>query len=204
MTSGSNSAAGESAAARESSAAGGSRTEAESSAARESSAGGSRTEGEPAAHGSSAAGSRTEGEPAAARQTPAAGGGLRSRARALRARIRAVPGGDTILKIVVATTGAVFVALGLILVPLPGPGWAIVFGGLAIWAIEFAWAQNLLDWVRRQVRAWTAWFRRLPWPLRILLSAVVLAAVAGVAWLWIGERYGFDALSRLWNYLRTH
>ena len=132
------------------------------------------------------------------------GRGVRARAARLRARIRALPGGRTALKVVVAATGALFVAVGLLLVPLPGPGWAIVFGGLAIWAIEFAWAQNLLNWVRRRVRAWTARVRRLPWPARILLGTVILATLVAVAWLWIDQRYGSEALGRLWEYLRTH
>jgi len=43
--------------------------------------------------------------------------------------------------------------LGLALVPLPGPGWLIVFLGLGIMATEFAWAERLLDFGRRTLRA---------------------------------------------------
>jgi uncharacterized protein (TIGR02611 family) len=130
--------------------------------------------------------------------------GLRARFRYLRARVRALPFGGTVLKIVVGVTGGVFVALGLILVPLPGPGWAIVFGGLAIWAIEFVWAQHLLNWVRRQVRAGTAQLMRLPWPLRVLLGVAVVVALLTAGWLWIKHRYGFETISQFWEYLRTH
>ena len=31
---------------------------------------------------------------------------------------------------------------GLALVPLPGPGWAVVFVGLGMLALEFEWAEN--------------------------------------------------------------
>src|SRR5689334_22172868 len=86
---------------------------------------------------------------------------LRERAQLLRSRIRAVPGGRTFLRVTIATLGAAVVALGLVLVPLPGPGWAIVFFGLAIWALEFAWAARLLGWVRRQVRAFARRMSRL-------------------------------------------
>jgi len=34
---------------------------------------------------------------------------------------------------------------GLALVPLPGPGWAIVFIGLGMLALEFKWAENLME-----------------------------------------------------------
>jgi uncharacterized protein (TIGR02611 family) len=39
----------------------------------------------------------------------------------------------------------VVVAVGLALVPLPGPGWAIVFVGLGMLALEFKWAENLME-----------------------------------------------------------
>jgi uncharacterized protein (TIGR02611 family) len=96
------------------------------------------------------------------------------------------------------------VALGLVLVPLPGPGWAIVFGGLAIWAIEFAWAARLLDWVRRQVRAFTQMMKRLHWTLRAAFSLAVVAVLLSIAWLWVKHRYGFDTLTQFWEYITTH
>jgi uncharacterized protein (TIGR02611 family) len=42
---------------------------------------------------------------------------------------------------------------GLALVPLPGPGWAVVFVGLGMLALEFEWAEKLmvrmLNWLHR-------------------------------------------------------
>jgi uncharacterized protein (TIGR02611 family) len=37
------------------------------------------------------------------------------------------------------------------LVPLPGPGWLIVFAGLAILATEYVWAQRLLNYAKTKV-----------------------------------------------------
>jgi uncharacterized protein (TIGR02611 family) len=34
---------------------------------------------------------------------------------------------------------------GLALVPLPGPGWAVVFVGLGMLALEFEWAEKLME-----------------------------------------------------------
>jgi uncharacterized protein (TIGR02611 family) len=34
---------------------------------------------------------------------------------------------------------------GIALIPLPGPGWAIVFVGLGMLALEFKWAENLME-----------------------------------------------------------
>ncbi len=44
------------------------------------------------------------------------------------------------------------VLLGLFLLVLPGPGILTIAGGLAILAIDFAWARNLLDWMKSRFR----------------------------------------------------
>jgi uncharacterized protein (TIGR02611 family) len=106
-----------------------------------------------------------------------------------------------VLRVTIAALGAAVVALGLVLVPLPGPGWAIVFGGLAIWAIEFAWAARLLDWVRRQVRAFARTMGRLHWTVRAGLGLATVAVLTSITWLWIKHRYGFETLSQFWEFL---
>ncbi|ANS63951.1 hypothetical protein SLINC_1727 [Streptomyces lincolnensis] len=47
--------------------------------------------------------------------------------------------------------GLAVVILGIIMLPLPGPGWVVIFGGMAIWATEFVWAQLVLRWTKRKV-----------------------------------------------------
>ena len=47
--------------------------------------------------------------------------------------------------------GFFLIILGIVLMPLPGPGWAIVAGGLALLATEFTWANRLLTEVRRRI-----------------------------------------------------
>jgi uncharacterized protein (TIGR02611 family) len=147
----------------------------------------------------------------AASSASGAGATKRRRWRRTRARVRiarnhvyALPGGRTIFRVAVATLGGLIVALGLVLVPLPGPGWAIVFGGLAIWAIEFAWAARLLDWVRRQVRTFTRMMKRLHWSLRAASGLAAIAALLAIVWLWAKHRYGFETLSQFWEYISTH
>jgi uncharacterized protein (TIGR02611 family) len=41
--------------------------------------------------------------------------------------------------------GFTVVAVGIALIPLPGPGWAIVFAGFAILATEFEFAERVRD-----------------------------------------------------------
>ncbi|MCX5383531.1 TIGR02611 family protein [Streptomyces sp. NBC_00083] len=51
----------------------------------------------------------------------------------------------------VFVVGLAVVAGGVVMLPLPGPGWLVIFGGMAIWATEFVWAQLVLRWTRRKV-----------------------------------------------------
>jgi uncharacterized protein (TIGR02611 family) len=58
------------------------------------------------------------------------------------------------------TVGLVIVAGGVVLLPLPGPGWLIIFTGMAVWATEFVWAQRVMRWTKRKLSEGTAWVKR--------------------------------------------
>ena len=84
-------------------------------------------------------------------------------------------------QILVALTGAGVIAVGVVLLPLPGPGWVIIFAGLGIWASEFGWAARLLLWVRDRFRVWARWIgRRSPF-IRTLLTMLLAVVVVGIA-----------------------
>lgn len=55
-------------------------------------------------------------------------------------------------KTAVAFAGIVVILIGIPLIPLFGPGWLIVFSGLAILAREFEWAGRLRDRIRSRIR----------------------------------------------------
>ena len=61
----------------------------------------------------------------------------------------------------VALLGATVAIVGLILVPLPGPGWLIVFLGIAILGTEFPAAHRLGQWLKRvlakALARWKSW-----------------------------------------------
>ena len=97
--------------------------------------------------------------------------------------IRANPTGRVALKVTVGIVGALVVAVGIALIPLPGPGWAIVILGLAIWAIEFVWARHLLHFTRARVASWSHWVGRRSLALRLLIGAVGLVFISAVVWL---------------------
>ena len=97
-------------------------------------------------------------------------------------RIRANRTGRLALRIGVGTLGTLVVALGIVLIPFPGPGWAIVILGLAIWAIEFTWARSLLEFTKRHVQSWTRWVGRQSIPVRALVGVVGLIFVSFIVW----------------------
>ena len=55
-------------------------------------------------------------------------------------------------RIAILVVGSAVIAGGVLLLALPGPGWLVIFAGLAILGTEFAWAQRLLHWVRDKVK----------------------------------------------------
>ncbi len=63
-------------------------------------------------------------------------------------------------KVGTAVVGGAVVVIGIILIPLPGPGSLVILGGLAILATEFDAAQRLVD--RMKARARQAFARVRP------------------------------------------
>lgn len=53
-------------------------------------------------------------------------------------------------RIAATTLGAGIVLVGVTLLALPGPGWAIIFLGLAVLATEYAWAHRLLRFTKEK------------------------------------------------------
>lgn len=99
------------------------------------------------------------------------------------AAIRAHPAGSVAFRTGVAILGGVVVVAGLILVPLPGPGWLIVFFGVSIWAVEFVWARHLLRFGKQTLGTWTAWVALRPWPVKILIGTAGLVFAGLTVWL---------------------
>ena len=60
----------------------------------------------------------------------------------------------------VAVLGLVIVVVGVILIPLPGPGWLIVFVGLATLGTEFPAAHRLAGFLTRILARTLEWWRK--------------------------------------------
>ena len=80
----------------------------------------------------------------------------------------------------VGIVGGLIVAVGLATIPLPGPGWLTVIAGLVVLATEFRWAERVLDFTKRNVKAWTDWLGRQPVWVRLGIGALTAAFVYGV------------------------
>jgi len=94
-----------------------------------------------------------------------------------RRKIRSNPHSHLIYRIVVGVVGLLIVILGLIMVPFPGPGWLVVFLGLATWASEFEWAQRLLHRARGALHTWATWLRPQPWWVKGLTLVLTVVGV---------------------------
>ncbi|MFG2891540.1 TIGR02611 family protein [Streptomyces sp. NPDC048248] len=91
----------------------------------------------------------------------------------------------------VFVVGLAVVVAGVIMLPLPGPGWLVIFGGMAIWATEFVWAQLVLRWTK--VKVTEAAQKALDPKVRrrnIILTTIglVIIAVALAVYVW---KFGF-------------
>lgn len=83
----------------------------------------------------------------------------------------------------IAIIGGIVLIIGIIAIPYPGPGWLIVFAGLAILATEFDWAQRLLDFAKGKYDAWQDWLKLQAWWVRATFWTLTCAVVIITIWL---------------------
>ena len=117
-------------------------------------------------------------------------------------KIRANPTGRLALKISIGVLGAIVVAVGIVLIPFPGPGWAIVILGLAIWAVEFAWARHLLAFTKRHVQSWTHSIARQSWPVKCVVAVVSFVFVSAIVWTSVKLSLGIDLAKVILDWFR--
>jgi uncharacterized protein (TIGR02611 family) len=79
--------------------------------------------------------------------------------------------------------GTAVLVTGVITIPYPGPGWLVVFAGLAILGTEFHWARRVLGFLRHRYEAWTRWLHRQPHGVRLIVMAGTGVVVLVTLWL---------------------
>lgn len=71
---------------------------------------------------------------------------------------------------------------GIIAIPFPGPGWLVVFTGLAILATEFTWARRVLDVAKGYYDRWAAWLKAQS--LAVRAAVLMITGLVSVLTLW--------------------
>ncbi|MET0980037.1 MAG: TIGR02611 family protein [Candidatus Saccharimonadales bacterium] len=104
---------------------------------------------------------------------------------------------------IIGTAGGLIVLIGLVAIPYPGPGWLMVFAGLAILATEFDWAQHILDRVRGKYDQWRRWMSQQAPSIKFLFW--LLTTIVAVVTIWLFNGYGLinDWLNIGWDWLRS-
>ncbi|MGE9808098.1 PGPGW domain-containing protein [Janibacter sp. G1551] len=92
-----------------------------------------------------------------------------------RRALRSNPVTAVAYRVVIAVVGLALILAGVPMVPLVGPGWAIIFVGLFLWSTEFMWARKVTQFLKAEVKAFEQYSRALPWTAKVPL---VLASAA--------------------------
>ncbi len=108
---------------------------------------------------------------------------LKKRLAHHRNRLRERPAADFTYRVIVGVVGFAVLAVGIAAIPYPGPGWAIVFLGLAILASEFYWAHRTLAYTRHRYDRAMSWMRQQPWWAQALGALLTAAFVVLTLWL---------------------
>lgn len=93
--------------------------------------------------------------------------------------------------------------VGVIAIPYPGPGWLIVFTGLAILATEFDWAKRWLDFAKGKYDDWQRWLAAQHIAIRVLFWLLTCAVVIVTIWLLNGYGIASDLLHLGWDWVRS-
>jgi uncharacterized protein (TIGR02611 family) len=104
---------------------------------------------------------------------------------------------DFAYRVLVAVVGLTVLLVGIAAIPYPGPGWAIVFLGLAVLATEFYWARRTLTYTRARYDTAKAWVRCQPAWIQGLSAVLTAAVVVVTLWFlgaigWVAGLVGLD------------
>lgn len=100
-----------------------------------------------------------------------------------RERIRERPVLNTTYRAAVGVVGTLVLAGGIVAIPYPGPGWFIVFAGLAILASEFEWAHRVLHFAKQKYDRFMDWVSGAGLTVQILFGLLTCAVVLATLWL---------------------
>lgn len=90
--------------------------------------------------------------------------------------------------------GFLIVILGIVALPLPGPGWLIIIAGLGILSLDFVWAATLIRFIRRRIPG-VPEEGSVPARTWLIMGVIMAAAIATSVWYYV---YGGQDTVRGW------
>ena len=88
---------------------------------------------------------------------------------------------NALVRVARMTLGFIVLIIGIMAIPLPGPGWLIVAAGLTILAKDVAWADRLLRYVRKRVPGIPE-DGKVPRSSLLTMAVITLAAASASLW----------------------
>lgn len=98
-------------------------------------------------------------------------------------------------KIIIGVIGLCVVAIGIVLLFYPGPGWLVIFAGLAILSTEFEPVQELLDYAHDKYDRWQDWILAQCWQIKLAFGLLTFILATVATWL----LNGFGLINYLLN-----
>jgi uncharacterized protein (TIGR02611 family) len=87
-----------------------------------------------------------------------------------------------VVRVLIVVAGFLLLAVGALLLVLPGPGLLVIAAGLGLLALEFRWAARLRDLVLRRTQRVRPKKRSHQVALAVLAAVVGLAVAAAAIW----------------------
>ncbi len=83
----------------------------------------------------------------------------------------------------IGAAGFLVVLVGIAAIPLPGPGWMLLYAGVKVLSTQYEWAERWLDPI--ELRALKGAAEAVETPTRVVLSGIFIAGVGAFGVLWI-------------------
>ncbi|MCF8590172.1 TIGR02611 family protein [Gordonia liuliyuniae] len=105
-----------------------------------------------------------------------------------------------VLRYVTIVVGVLVTAVGVVAIPYPGPGWAMVFLGLLILSQELEWAARLRRWIMDKLNTFYRRYIDDNLVAQIILGVATCAIVIATLWVtdaldlvagWVGIHAGW-------------
>jgi uncharacterized protein (TIGR02611 family) len=110
---------------------------------------------------------------------------------------------NLVYRCAVGFIGTAVLAVGIVTIPYPGPGWLIVFTGLGILSTEFVWAHHVLKFAKGKYDNWMDWISAQHWSVQAVFWLLTCAVVLGTLWVLGAMAMGAGWVGIDWTWLES-